>query len=457
MTTPFRPIAEVVCDLRRTTVYEHGWQSWSPTGVYPARGTSPRPQREHWQATGYRPGKPGPATGFQGEGLIAVAAGDGAPVTAYYAPDPWREVTSIRVEAIDDRLLVAADGEVATLEGPTLHSALVAVADLLAERGGVGPLRSLGPGWCSWYCYWDEVTEENVLANLAALDRLDLDVPLVQVDDGHQAEIGDWLARSSRFGPLAELGGRIRDTGREAGIWTAPFLVGTRSRIAVEHPDWLVDDAVALPQHWGQEVRVLDVTHPGAAEHLHGVYAALVEAGFTYHKIDFCYAGALAGGRHADASPLDAFAEGLRIIRAGTGDAATILGCGAPLLPSIGRVDAMRTSPDISPAVEPDDGDLSQPGQRAATLAGRARAWQHGRWWVADPDCLIARPEVEQREAWVSHLSAVGGLMVSSDPLDTLDAWGLEATRRLLLPSGTTPVDVAPVPADGEAPASGSG
>ena len=42
-------------------VYEHGWQSWSPAGVYPGDvAHSPRPQKPIWQATAFRPEVPAP-------------------------------------------------------------------------------------------------------------------------------------------------------------------------------------------------------------------------------------------------------------------------------------------------------------------------------------------------------------------------------------------------------------
>ena len=425
-------------DPARQQVYEHGWQSWSPAGLYGAIHTSPRPRHQGAQTSGFRPGRPAPDEGFQGEGLLAVVSEDGA-ARLWHAADPWREVVSIRAAAWPDRTVVTADGPVTEVFAPSLEDALAQTADALARAGDVGALRPLGPGWCSWYAYWGEVTETDVLANVDAIGRLGLDVDVVQVDDGHQAAVGDWLARSPGFGPLAQLGARIRDAGHEPGIWTAPFLVAPDSELARTHPDWLVDGVTAL-RNWGQDIAVLDVTHPEAAEHLATVYRTLVKQGFTYHKIDFLFAGAMDGPRSGGARGLDAYAHGMGIIREAVGPDATILGCGAPLLPSIGHVDAMRISPDIDPAFEPDDGDLSQPSQRSAIAAGDARRWMHGRWWINDPDCLVARPEVERRDVWADYLRRCGGLMVSSDPLERLDATGLEWTRALLRPARPEPL-----------------
>lgn len=436
---PFAAIAEIdLADPSSALVYEPGWQSWSPAGLYRADlAASPRPRRATWQTMAFRPGAPAPSDGFQGEGLLAVLA-DGlrGPVRTWLAPAPDRAVASIRARLDGNRLALSADGPIVELPvAPSLNAALAAVAERLAVTLAVSPPRPLGPGWCSWYGYGNEVTDEVVADNLGVIERVGLDVRLIQIDDGYQASIGDWLEPSGRIADLAAAAATIRSGGREAGIWTAPFMVGESSRLALEHPDWLVGDAVAAEHHWGQRIRVLDVTHPDAAEHLAAVFRTMRAWGFTFHKLDFLYAGAMAGRRHGDATPIDAYREGLRIIRGALGDDATILGCGAPLLASIGMVDAMRISPDTDHQIEPADGDISQPSMRGALSSGRARAWMHGRLWTNDPDCIIASPRSQDRATWAAHLGEYRGLAMSGDALPDLDSRGLELTRQLLRPS----------------------
>ena len=433
-------VAEVRCDPAAAQVFEHGWQSWSPTALYPLTARPARPRRTRWETLCYRPGVSAPAGAFQGEGLLALVPGDGT-VRMWAAPRPDRSVLSIGAGLDGDRVLVRADGDVEEFvyHHDHLGTALGAWAEEVAARVGVPELQPVPPAWCSWYCYWGEVTQADIEDELELIEKLDLGVRIVVVDDGHQAEIGDWTERSGRFGPLAEMGSRIREAGKRMGVWTAPFLVGAKSRVAREHPEWLVGDGFA-GHHWDQDLHALDVTHPEAADHLVEVFRRFRREGCDFFKIDFLYAGALEGRRHGDASGIDAYREGLRLIRAGVGPDATLLGCGAPILPSIGLVDAMRTSPDTGPRYEPRDDDLSQPAVRSALLTGRARAWTHGRWWVHDPDCLIVRPEVERREVWARHVEGAGGFVSSSDPLDALDEWGLETTRRLLRPATTQPL-----------------
>jgi len=235
----------------------------------------------------------------------------------------------------------------------------------------------------------------------------------------------------------------IRQSGRRAGIWVAPFLVSPRSHTYRRYPEWLLGRATA-GWNWQAEQAVLDVTHPGAEDHLRTVFTTLRGLGIDYFKLDFLYAGAIPGDRaDHNLSPLMAYRHGLQVIRQAIGPDSYLLGCGAPILPSVGLVDAMRVSPDTGPHYEPPAGDLSMPSQRSATVTGRARAWQNGLFWVNDPDCLIVGPQVERREQWAAHIAGYGGLLCSSDRLSSLDAWGREVTRRLLAEAARHPRQAA--------------
>ena len=442
MSGSYDEIADVAAD--EPVVYEHGWQSWSPSGRYLPGDSPPRPVNARYQTMGYRPDRPVPPGRFQGEGLLAVA--DGSTTHLWSATDPTDAVASIRAEVTAGRVRVTTDGPVDHVvdTGPDgLGGALCRWAQTMADRSGARPPRSLPPGWCSWYCYWMHVTEQDVLDNLAALDELDLRAEVVQVDDGYQAELGDWLSTGPAFSSMDSLARRIEDAGRTPGIWLAPLVVGERSEVARRHPDWLVAGERTEHHHWDQQVYVLDVTRQDAAEWLQHVVRTLVGWGYRYLKLDFLYAGALETRRHQDTGGVAAYREAMRLIRDAAGDDTVLVGCGAPILPSIGLVDAMRVSADVAPWTAPLDGDESGPSLRAALRTGRARAFLHGRWWVNDADCLLARGETENRELWARHVEETQGLVVSSDPLLSLDAWGLEVTRRLLRPSGTQPLPAA--------------
>src|SRR5262249_14054797 len=158
---------------------------WSPSATYAVTETSHRPARPVMRTMCWRPGRPSPATGFQGEGLLAVDPGDGSPVRVYAG---GADVPSIRASYADGALTVEADGDVTQTEyAGSIEGALGA----WAEGRTVVP-RPAPTVWCSWYHYFGGVTEADILENLDAIGRHDLPVDVVQIDDGWQAEIGDW-------------------------------------------------------------------------------------------------------------------------------------------------------------------------------------------------------------------------------------------------------------------------
>lgn len=435
----------------RGRIYEEGWQSWSPSQVYPLLGEPARPANPLSYRGNYGGTRPAPEPGeFSGEGLLALDPGTGEPIVVVGAQDAADAVPRITARLDGTVVTVRADGPVSITNYPAeagIPAALAAFGDSFAARAPVPPLRPAPTLWCSWYHYFTDVTQADMTENIAAIAELDLPVEVVQLDDGYQSEIGDWLSLSDRFDSLAEMVARIADTGRRAGIWIAPFLAGARSRLVAEHPDWLIADAdgpVRANHNWEQDTFGLDPTHPGVQAYLGEVFGQFRELGFDFFKADFLFAAALDGRRHSGLSPVAGYRQGLDLIRDSIGNA-YLLGCGAPILPSVGKVDAMRISPDTAPHFEPEDGDLSRPSGRAAIATSTGRAWQHGRFWINDPDCLLARPAVQNREQLAACIAGVGGLRASSDRIADLDDWGLATTRELLgnVPPAT-PLVVAP-------------
>ena len=428
-------------DPQRAVVYEHGWQSWSPTAAYRVDQRPFRPVSEARRVGNYRPERTAPHEAFWGEGLLAVDPGTGEGIHVFGAPGAGGTIPSIRAEVTGAGVVVTPDGQVdhLVMQNADLDGALASWGDRFAAAVGVPALRPPPTVWCSWYHYFEHVSQADVEENLAAIGDLDLAVDVVQIDDGYEAEIGDWLTLSDRFASLRAVVDDIRRAGRRAGIWVAPFLMGARSAALREHPDWAVG-GVSPGHGWGQDLAALDVTHPGAQAWLREVFGTLAALGIDYFKIDFIYAGAMDGRRaQPGTSGVDAYRQGLGLIREAIGPEAYLLGCGAPILASVGLVDAMRIGPDIAHHFEPQDGDLSQPSQRAAAQNSRWRSWQQGRFWVNDADCLVAGTHVERREDWAEVVAAYSGLRSSSDRLRTLDAWGLETTRRLLRPGLVAP------------------
>lgn len=437
-------VDEFLADSASARVHEQGWQSWSPTTTYRIDERPLRPVSERNRLLCYRPESSPSSEVFWGEGLLAFDPGNGSGYRIYAGVDAAETVPSIQAIVEGERISVFAKGKVAATidDGPgTLENALARWADGFAAAAGVAEIRRAPTIWCSWYQYFTNVTEADMVENIDAVERLDLPVDVIQLDDGYQAAHGDWLTLTDRFESLQGISDRIQATGRRAGIWVAPFLVFPDSELARRHPDWLLgypSQPVHAGHNWGRDLFALDTTHPHAMEWILEVFATMRGWGYDFFKVDFMFAGALPGARHEDIAPLAAYRRAVEQIREAIADS-YLLGCGAPILPSVGLVDAMRVSPDTELQYLPEDGDLSQPAVRSAIMTGTGRAFQQGRFWVNDPDCLIARPAIEGRDEWADHIRRYGGLRGSSDRIADLDEWGLAVTRELLSESPTEP------------------
>ncbi len=223
-------------------------------------------------------------------------------------------------------------------------------------------------GWCSWYHFFQDVSAGDIRQNLAAAGELAPGLPLdlIQIDDGFEAQVGDWFSLRPGFSQggdspagMAGLAGEIRRAGFTPGLWLAPFILHPDARLIDEHPDWVLRGALNRPVNagyiWDTFTTALDLTHPGALGYASEVVrTAAHDWGYPYLKLDFLYAGALPG-RHQD--PTRTRAEILRValaeLRAAAGEQVTLLGCGCPLGSAIGLVEAMRVGADVAPQWAP--------------------------------------------------------------------------------------------------------
>ena len=363
----------------------------------------------------------------EGDGLAVRAMFDGVPL----APGDERALDPIWLADGDPGIRYS---DFASLWGTTAAARISAPAPL---------------GWCSWYQYFAEVTPADVRANLEAVAGRGFE--LIQIDDGYQAAIGDWLSMAPEWKEgLAGLAHEIRHAGLQAGVWTAPFLLGPNSEVLRDHPDWVtVHEPTGYPSkamfnsnNWGGWAVALDTTRPDVLEHLRSTYAALVDEGFDYHKIDFCYSATLAARRHdRSKTRAESLRLGLEAVREGIGDDSFLLGCGCPFGPAVGVVDAMRVSADVAPSWTPENHWAglyeTAPAAVNAIAASVLRAPLHRRVFINDPDCLLLRPtdtklDAGQRSFLAAVVTGTGAFTLVSDDLRRYsDAeWGLlEALR----------------------------
>lgn len=313
-------------------------------------------------------------------------------------------------------------------------------------------------GWCSWYCFGPGVTAKNIEDNLDWMDKNLPALRYVQIDDGYQPWMGDWLDTGKAFGGgVQNVLKEIKQRGFEPAIWVAPFVASPQSRLFQEHPDWFVkdDEGKPLPSNkvgfGGWRLGpwyALDGTHPEAQKWLENLFRTMRrDWGVTYFKLDANYWGAMHGGHRFDqnATRVEAYRRGMEAIIRGAGDA-FILGCNHPLWPSLGVIHGSRSSGDISRSWK----TFTKTGEE-----NLYRGWQNGRLWWNDPDCLVLRDgksadivapdgkpvttgSVPENE-YVFHATliyATGGMLLSGDDLTKITPHRLEFLRKSLPPTG---------------------
>ena len=292
------------------------------------------------------------------------------------------------------------------------------------SQDGSSLRRRIPVGWCSWYHYFQHISPQDIQANLSAAVSLqpELSLDLVQIDDGFESHVGDWHTFRPTFPQgVAPLAAEIAMANLTPGLWLAPFLVHPRSRLAAEHPGWLLRGKLNRPVNAGYLMdtfmTALDLSHPGAQEYTREVVSTAVQRwGFPYLKLDFLYAAALPGKRY---DPTRTRAQTLRaaldMLRLAAGEDAFLLGCGCPLGPAIGIVDAMRVGPDTDVRWKPTLKGLNFiyrsephiPAARNNLQNTLARLPLNQRWWINDPDCLLLRPDTGLTLVEVQTLASV--------------------------------------------------
>ncbi|MFE6974062.1 alpha-galactosidase [Streptomyces sp. NPDC057682] len=139
--------------------------------------------------------------------------------------------------------------------------------------------------------YFDHRPERLLaLADAAAavgVERLVLDDGWFLGRRDDTAGLGDWSVDPAVWpdglGPLAD---RVHGHGMEFGLWVEPEMVNLDSRLAREHPEWILGPSAGLGPA-SRHQYVLDVAHEGAFAHLLESLDALVGAyGIDYLKWD---------------------------------------------------------------------------------------------------------------------------------------------------------------------------
>ena len=348
---------------------------------------------------------------------------------------------------VDTEGLELKPGETWDLEEFTFQSGQDREALLasLAQRVATNHPRLRFPtppaGWCSWYCFGPRVTAQQVLDNLDFIAKQSPGLKYIQIDDGYQPAMGDWLETGTAFGGnIQGVLKQIRERGFEPAIWVAPFIAEEKSHVFEQDPDWFVKGSDGGPLRSDRVTfggwrhgpwYVLDGTHPEVQQHFVKLFRTMRrEWGCTYFKFDANFWGAIHGGKFHDprATRVEAYRRGMQAILRGTGDG-FVLGCNHPIWASLGLIHGSRSSNDIKRSWE-----------RVETTARQnlQRNWQNGRLWWNDPDAVVLMGDLPENEFrfHATAIYATGGMILSGDDLTKITPERLAMLRKLQPPTG---------------------
>lgn len=444
-------------------VYVDGYQSWSPCFYLPAEAKQPLPRIRkltHFLLSPHLPARLAPGT-FWSDAPLVLCDRDGRSMLIGFITAS-RLLSSCRYRRRGGEPVLLSESHappafpqnlsesVVVLAGRDPFALLARWAEITGERMGALTGAAAREGWCTWYHYYVWISEREFLRLLPGVVALPWTRrPLAQLDDGYEARVGEWRQANRRFpSGTGALPAAVEAAGGEAGIWLAPFI--TRD---VRHPGVLTEENLKPVQAgvnplWREKPLLpalgryyaLDLSHPATEDSLQAAFQGLRAEGYRYFKLDFLFAGLMHGERYRRQTPVEAYREAMRKIRAWT-SGAELLGCGAPILPSVGLFEAMRIGTDVAPLrVGPENRLFGFPfgsGTKNALDSAIFRSYMHRRLWVNDPDCVLLRDRKTRLNealvrAFATLASLTGGAFLISDNLDYVPPARRAWLRKLL-------------------------
>ncbi len=266
--------------------------------------------------------------------------------------------TVIYADMNNNKITLSKDVEGVTIEGEydlfdmfMINGKYDEVFEAYFEKMGVKkPKIDHLAGYTSWYNYFRNIDEDIIIRDLNALDSISESVSIFQIDDGYQSAVGDWTEVNKEKFPkgMKYIVDEIHCKGYLAGLWLAPFYAQITSKVVREHRDWLIKTEGGLPEYgmpnWGGTF-TLDICNAEAREYIkHFFDVILNEWGFDMVKLDFLYAECVNPRFNKSRGQL--MCEAMEFLRECCGEK-LILGCGVPLGPAFGYVDACRIGNDV--------------------------------------------------------------------------------------------------------------
>jgi alpha-galactosidase len=321
----------------------------------------------------------------------------------------------------------------------------------IAGENGVQKVKKVEfKGWATWDYYGRVFSADDVLNNMAEVNKLHAGPLLIQIDGGWWTERGDYTSvRPDLPGGIKALAEQIKAAGNIPGLHFDGFRGDVRSEIYRQHPEYFLHDqnGEVIADHEEKVERVLgniyfDYSHPGARRHIAECIATMRKWGITYFKVDFMRYGLESEIKYThphvtkviahdpSLTGVERFRLGMQAIRDAIGEENYFLGCSAVFGPCIGFVDGMRTGGDIHPQF--DEFPIR-------VLANSGNFYLAGTVFNADVDYLVFREAADEdakvtkaakksggrmampeAQTWADYNKLVGNCRLNSDNLTIL-------------------------------------
>ncbi len=279
-------------------------------------------------------------------------------------------------------------------------------------------------GWCSWFAYFDKVTEENIegLVKVASHKLKPYGLGYIQIDDGYQQNpIGlpdHWLTANSKFPKgMSHLANYIRQEGMIPGIWTNVAFAD--STTAFNNRSLFVRDKNGNPARGNWVDYSMDGNNPETiSTFITPVYKGLKAQGWGYFKLDALrhlkYEGYNAHLNYFTDKKSDrntAFRNIVKSVRSSIGSEIPLMACWGIRPELVGLVDACRI------------------GNDGFSYAGLAQFNSYNNIiWQNDPDHIELSDEEAYRSCTATSLT--GSLFMLTDKPEKYDSPLIEAALR---------------------------
>jgi len=382
-------------------------------------------------------------------------------------------------DAKDDRVVVDARldyGRLLVEPGQTVKSEMLVVGHFEDARLGLEAYadavaryyRIVLPPQPTVYCTWYHAgasNEKDIVKNAAFANEhlAPYGFDVIQIDDLWQA--GEKIEGPRKNftthradGPypsgMAPTAADLERIGMVPGIWFMPFAGTWDDPFFADKQEMFArKDGKPYVVHWGGTC--FDLTHPRTRVYVYDVARRIAhDWGYKYFKLDGLWTGMATGMCYVNTgykedelgsttlhdphvTHVQAYRDGLRLIREAAGPEVFILGCNVAqnmrvLGGSFGLVDAMRIGPDNG---------RSWSAICRGPFSGSNTYFLHGRVWYNDPDPIYVRDSVplEHARALVSWVTLTGQLNASSIQFDELSPERLHLLQRTMPAHGLKP------------------